>query len=198
MNTTENSHIETSPQQNKHLEHLEDSVWQGTTKQAYDILTDTIRLVNTGKLLHTHLTIKYDGAPAIIFWLDDQGKFFVSTKAAFAKDPTRLYSLEDIRAFCAKKPQLAAKLTAAFEALSQHSWQWVFQADLLYTPWDIYDCGIADDGGIQLADSTHLWFTPNTLTYAVDKKTSLAKHIRASTIGMIIHTWYQRVINSCI
>lgn len=55
------------PQQNKHLEHLEDSVWQGTTKQAYDILTDTIRLVNAGKLLHTHLTIKYDGAPAIIF-----------------------------------------------------------------------------------------------------------------------------------
>lgn len=56
-----------SPQHNKHLEHLEDSVWQGTTKQAYDILTDTIRLVNTGKLLNTHLTIKYDGAPAIVF-----------------------------------------------------------------------------------------------------------------------------------
>ncbi len=195
---------------NKHLEHLEDSVWQWTVKEAYDILSDTRKVLRqwwtqnniVEDQKNMQLTIKYDWAPAIVFWCDYQGKFFLSTKAALAKNPTLLYSEEDIQKFCHGKAQLCAKLLVAFRALSQQNWQWVYQADLLYTPNDLYEVWLRQKKNnvdqkhnsepiFDAKWTTHIGFSPNTLQYLVEKNTPLAAEIQKSDIWLIVHTGYE-------
>ena len=75
---------------NKHLDHLEDSILTGrrvalgAVKQALS-LTDNI-------------SIKYDGAPAIVFGINPENdKFFVGTKSVFNKRKIKInYTHEDI------------------------------------------------------------------------------------------------------
>lgn len=189
---------------NKHLEHLEDSVWQWTVKEAYDVLADTRKILRQWWMQNNiladqknmQLTIKYDWAPAIVFGRDYAGEFFLSTKAALAKNPTLLYSEEDIQKFCHGKAQLCAKLLVAFRALSQQNWQWVYQADLLYTPNDLYEAWLRqkkdhDNPIFDAKWTTHIGFSPNTLQYLVEKNTPLAGEIQKSDIWLIVHTGYE-------
>ena len=74
---------------NKHLEHLEDSIFDGR-RVAVAAVKDT--------LLCSKVSVKWDGAPAIVFGTNpENGKFFVGTKSVFNKVKVKInYTNEDI------------------------------------------------------------------------------------------------------
>ncbi len=80
---------ETIEMPNKHLEHPEDSILQGR-KVAIDAIKELVTV--------TRLSVKWDGAPAIVFGTNpENGKFFVGTKSVFNKRKIKInYSHEDI------------------------------------------------------------------------------------------------------
>ena len=71
---------------NLHLEHPEDMILEGNVK-VFDALYET-----------AHLSLKIDGAPAVVFGTHpENGKFFVGTKSVFNKKKDMIcYSVEDV------------------------------------------------------------------------------------------------------
>ena len=71
---------------NLHLEHPEDMILEGNVK-VFDALYET-----------AHLSLKIDGAPAVVFGTHpENGKFFVGTKSVFNKKKDRIcYTIEDV------------------------------------------------------------------------------------------------------
>ena len=71
---------------NLHLEHPEDMILEGNVK-VFDALYET-----------AHLSLKVDGAPAVVFGTHpENGKFFVGTKSVFNKKKDMIcYTIEDI------------------------------------------------------------------------------------------------------
>ena len=74
---------------NKHLEHLEDSIFDGRR-----VALDAVKQA----ALCRKVSVKWDGAPAIVFGTNpENGKFFVGTKSVFNKKLVKInYTNEDI------------------------------------------------------------------------------------------------------
>ena len=87
--TCYNNGIDTDGMPNKHLEHLEDSIFDGR-RVALNALKEalTVKQVST----------KWDGAPAIVFGTNpENGMFFVGTKSVFNKRQVKInYTYDDI------------------------------------------------------------------------------------------------------
>jgi len=75
---------------NKHLEHLEDSIFLGR-RTALNAIKQALTVTD-------NISVKYDGAPAIVFGTNpDNGRFFVGTKSVFNKKKVLInYSFDDI------------------------------------------------------------------------------------------------------
>ena len=87
--TCYNSGIDTRDMPNKHLEHPEDSIFDGR-RAALAAVKEM--------LLCRKVSVKWDGAPAIVFGTNpENGKFFVGTKSVFNKVKVLInYTNEDI------------------------------------------------------------------------------------------------------
>lgn len=118
--------------QNKHLEHPEDVILTGD-------LTVLDWFVNAGTL-----SVKVDGAPAIVWGIDPAcGEFFVGTKAVFNKKKIRIaHSHEEIDAFY--QGEVAVILHRCFDYLPRTNT--VYQGDFI-------GFGGSDE------------YCPNTITY---------------------------------
>jgi hypothetical protein len=167
----------------KHLEHLEDHIIHGGhegVEHAADTLNDVYTLLTGGKT-KTKITQKYDGAPSVVFGINpENGHFFVATKSAFNKDPKIAYSDEDIQSMYGHAPGLAAKLSLALKELPNIMPKkgGVFQGDLMYSKDDLKD----EEGALS--------FTPNAITYTVDKDSPQGRRASAANIGIVVHTRY--------
>ena len=150
---------------------------------ALTILREFGRILNGGTVSRAlNVSVKWDGAPAIIFGTDpEDGKFFVATKGAFSKSPKLGKSHADIDRLFAGG--LAEKLHVAFTTLSAaHPGRGVFQGDSLYSRSSL---------SAQTIDGVmYLTFRPNTITYAVDVNSDLGRRIAASEFGIVVHTMY--------
>ena len=84
-----NNGIFTDDMPNKHLDHLEDLILYGRR----EVTNAVNELMN-----HPKLSVKWDGAPAIVFGTDPRnGKFFVGTKSVFNKIKVKIcYDQTDI------------------------------------------------------------------------------------------------------
>ena len=84
-----NNGIDTDGMPNKHLEHLEDSIFDGRR-----VALSALKEVLTVKQVST----KWDGAPAIVFGTNPaDGMFFVGTKSVFNKRQVKInYTYEAI------------------------------------------------------------------------------------------------------
>lgn len=169
---------------NTHLEHLEDNILNDGSqggREAIAFLRSLGEMLDQGAA-DTRVTVKWDGAPAIICGIDpSNGKFFVGTKSVFNKvTPKICYSEQDVDKLYSSG-QLADKLKTSYRYLSRLPITGVVQGDLLFTD-DKYFANIGGESCIA--------FTPNTITYAVPKNSSLGQRINDAKMGIVFHTTY--------
>ena len=168
-----------------HLEHIEDIIltqgFQGG-QAVIDYYKGLLVTLQGTSVEPVQVSVKWDGAPAVVCGVNpDNGRFFVGTKSVFAQTPKINYTKNDI----AKNhgtDDLGQKLLKCLVHLKKLNMSGVVQGDLLFTEDDLTRKPI---NGKQ-----HLTFTPNTITYAVEEGTDIAKQIEAAKVGIIFHTSY--------
>ena len=168
-----------------HLEHIEDIVitdgYEGG-KAVVEYFRGLLLTLKGSSSEAMSVSVKWDGAPAVICGTNpDNGKFFVGTKSVFAKDAKINYTKKDI-ATNHGTDDLGQKLLKCLVHIKKLNIQGVVQGDLLFTEDDLTRKPI---GGKQ-----NIIFTPNTITYAVEEGTDIAKQIEVAKVGIIFHTTY--------
>jgi len=174
---------ETSEEKLSHLEHGEDHVINAGDagfKHAIDTLTGTHEML-TGKKSGVSLSTKYDGSPSVVFGYNpENGRFFVASKSIFNKEPKINYTPEDIDRNHGHAPGLVKKMKEALEHLKKVAPEkGVFQGDFMYSKEDV------KKGGRDLK------FTPNTITYGLDKDSPEGKKVSDAQMGFVVHTAYK-------
>lgn len=171
-------------EKNTHMEHIEDLVFDGGvdgTRQAIFFMRDLRDMLSGHTKSKVTATVKWDGAPAIFAGIDPgDGKFFVSKKGVFNKNPKVYKTASEVDADTSG--DLAAKLKVALVELKKLGIKsGVYQGDLMFT----------DDLKKETIDGEeYTTFHPNTILYAVPYNTPLAKKIRTAKIGIVWHTTY--------
>jgi len=170
----------------KHLTHIEDTIIVIGVKGAKDALETMEKTID--KLSGTvnddiSIAVKADGAPAIIAGIDPgNGRFFVATKSLFNKTPKINYSNEDIDKNHTGEG-LNKKLKIALKYLPKaYPKKGVFQADFMFIKSDIKK--------EKYKDKKYITFTPNTITYALEEDSKLAKRAIKTEVCIAIHTVY--------
>jgi hypothetical protein len=184
MNVYEHAFL-SEARKNTHLTHLEDVLLDdgpAGAPFALNILQEFGRILNGGTVSRSlNVSVKWDGAPALIFGPDPaDGRFFVATKGAFAKTPKLAKTHADIDALY--QSGVKTVLHLALDYLSQLKPTAVLQGDVLFT------AGTTQN---QIIDGrTYITFKPNTILYAVGAETELSGRIRSAQIGIVVHTMY--------
>lgn len=131
----------------------------------------------------SNLTMKYDGAPSIVFGHHPKtGKFFVATKSAFNKNPKINHTEADIDKNHGHAPGLASKLKVALKHLPKVTPKTgVYQGDMMHTKEDLKE-------SLNEAAESKVSFTPNTITYTAHGKE--ADKIKKSKVGVVVHQQY--------
>jgi len=167
---------------NTHLEHLEDDIInRGAVggENAVNFLK-AVRNMLAGSGKGTNMTVKWDGAPAIICGVNpENGKFFVGTKSVFNKTPKINYTVSDINKN--HGGVVADKLKVCLAQLSRLNIKGILQGDLLFTN---------DLKAITIDGEKMISFTPNTITYAVPVNSGIGKQIARAKMGIVFHTQY--------
>jgi len=174
----------TTQDRNTHLEHLEDDIINRGTKggeNALNFLRSVRDMLAGSSRKKVNMTVKWDGAPAIICGIDpENGKFFVGTKSVFNKNPKVNYTSADIRKN--HSGELATKLSIALRELSRLGIKGVLQGDFLFAASDLKSATIEGESMIT--------FTPNTITYAVQADSGIGRQISRARMGIVFHTKY--------
>ena len=170
---------------NTHLEHLEDSIiLKGDKggKEAISFLQSLKKMFSGGSSSRLNVTVKWDGAPAIICGINpENNRFFVGTKSVFNVNPKLNYTPADIRKN--HGGGLADKLLIALRELPKLGIKGVIQGDFLFSKSDLKQETINGERFVT--------FTPNTITYAVQASSNIGKRILKARMGIVFHTLYQ-------
>ena len=167
---------------NTHLEHLEDDIINRGAKGGDNAINflKSVRDMLAGASGGVNMTVKWDGAPAIICGVNpENGKFFVGTKSVFNKTPKINYTTADIRQN--HSGAVAQKLSVCLNHLSSLNIKQILQGDLLFTN---------DKKMAAIRGEKMITFTPNTITYAVQADSSIGKKIARAKMGIVFHTMY--------
>ena len=167
---------------NTHLEHLEDDIINRGAAGGDNAINflKAVRNMLAGSGQGTNMTVKWDGAPAIICGINpENGKFFVGTKSVFNVNPKINYTSRDISRN--HGGVVAQKLEVCLANLKRLNIKGILQGDLLFTN-DLK--AIAIDGEKMIS------FTPNTITYAVPQNSNIGKRIAKAKMGIVFHTQY--------
>ena len=177
-------YIQESTDKNRHLEHLEDLIFDRGVegaKSACGFLVGLTDMLSGSSKTPLNLMVKWDGSPSIVCGTNpENGKFFVATKSAFNKNPKINYSEADIE--LNHPSSVADVLKVCLSNLSKLNITGVLQGDLLYLKQDIK---IAEHGGQKL-----ITFKRNTITYAVPHESRMGQDILSSNLGIVFHTTY--------
>ena len=172
-------------EKNVHMTHAEDSVIDGGVNGTRNVINyfRALRDMLSGNAkAPVNVSVKWDGAPAVFAGIDpSDGKFFVAKKGIFNKNPKVYKTDADVDADTSG--DLNAKLKLALAEFPKLGIEGVVQGDFLYSREDIKEDNI--DG------EPHITFHPNTIVYAVPKKSKLAQEILKSKIGVVWHTRYR-------
>ena len=168
---------------NTHLEHLEDDIInRGAVggDNAINFLKSVRNMLAGTTGSKTNITVKWDGAPAIICGINpENGKFFVGTISVFNVNPKINYTVADIRKN--HGGVVAQKLEVCLAQLKRLNIKGILQGDLLFTN---------DKKVISIDGEKMLSFTPNTITYAVPQNSGIGKRIANAKMGIVFHTQY--------
>jgi len=170
---------------NKHLTHLEELVLthrKEGAERALAYLTAMTDILESDTDRAVNVTVKYDGAPAVVMGRDPSGNFFVGTKSVLNMEPKINYSIEDIKANHSAAPGLVDKLIQTFIHFKDLNIDSVYQGDFLFDN-DIKKTQIIDG-------KEHVVFKPNTIVYAVPTDSEEGRQIIDAKIGVVFHTEY--------
>ena len=177
---------------NTHLTHFEDRIFHGGYEGAEEALNIGMALLD---MLEGHtnsainITTKWDGSPAIFAGRDaTTGKFVMGDKGIFAKTGARIMDTPD--AIDAnkrgdEKSNLRSKLKEVLAELPKvfpPDFKGLLQGDLLFIS--------GSKEKAMLDDEEAIFFTPNTLTYAVPADSDIGRAIDKAKIGIVFHTSY--------
>ena len=173
--------------QNVHLYHIEEDIIRNGlvgAKSAVNYLNGLVNMMAGSTDSKVRVTVKWDGAPAIVCGKNPlNNKFFVGTKSVFnSKTPKINYNFKDIDRNHPEKA-LNKKLKYCHRYLSELNIPGVIQGDLMFTPGDLQPERIDNEPFIT--------FTPNTITYAVQKGSKLYDKITKAKVGIVFHTQYE-------
>ena len=172
---------------NLHLEHLEDEIineGSAGAVRAFKYIEGLLDIFEGNSSKKVDLTVKWDGAPAIVAGVDPvSGLFFVGTKhAAFGKVPRLAFTEEMIDMIYEGKSGLIEKLKIVFRELQPLGLVSVVQGDLLFTP---------DMKSVTTIDGkSYITFKPNTIVYAIPANDPVGVEVAAANIGIVFHTLY--------
>jgi hypothetical protein len=150
---------------NLHITHPEDLTFDG--KESVQNVIEVMRSAfNDYNQEENVISVKYDGAPAIVFGKDvTNGRFFVGTKSVFNKGIKKIcYTNDCIDYYYSEKTNLRNILRLCLKYLPRVAG--VYQADF-----------------IGQGDGNTTTFTPNTITYKFDNAPT-------ENIIMAVHTCY--------
>lgn len=167
---------------NTHLEHLEDDIINRGSVGGVNAINflKSVRNMLAGSGKTPNITVKWDGAPAIICGINpENGKFFVGTKSVFNKTPKINYTTADIRRN--HGGEVAKKLQVCLDQLSRLRIKGILQGDLLFTD---------DLKSVTIDGEKMISFTPNTITYAVPVDSDIGRRIKRAKMGIVFHTQY--------
>ncbi len=169
---------------NTHMTHIEDLVLDGGVKGAREAI---LALQAFRNMLQGHqdknlkISVKWDGAPAVFVGIDPaDGEFFVAKKGIFNKNPKIYKTHADIDEDTSG--DLNKKLKITFDNLQNVGITDVIQGDFMFEKGDLKRETI--DGVKSVT------FHPNTIVYSVPEKTTMAKEILGSKVGIVWHTKY--------
>lgn len=166
-----------------HLPHVEELPLIEGSKgyvSAATILNNTFAKMYSNVFDETALSLKIDGAPAVVFGTHpENGKFFVGTKSVFnKKEPKICYTENDAWKHYGDNVPLLRKIMKCLAFLPKLKMEGVYQGDLLHTK-DLYN-----------VDENYIYVKPNTLVYGIKKTNPLYEKFQNSELGIIIHTEY--------
>jgi hypothetical protein len=166
----------------KHIEHVEDLILDDLTFSKNNIVPS---LNDALFFPEKHLSVKYDGAPAIVAGIDPRNnKFFVASKSIYNKTPKYNYTVKDIRRNHPNSAGLIEILECCLKYLKGSIKTGMYHGDLMYID-DQYKHDLFE---IDYKDGFYLCFKPNTITYGVDIQSYSAIKIAGSKIGIAWHT----------
>ena len=168
---------------NLHLQHLEDDIFRGVdaTRAAINTLRNARDLLVGNITKPISITVKYDGAPALIMGKDPgDGQFFIAKKGLFNKNPKLYKNEEQIRADLSG--DLLEKFLVAFKHFKKLNPPGIFQGDLMFTKSDLKK--------VTIKGEEYITFQPNTIVYAVPVNSDMAKVIKKAEVGVVWHTTY--------
>ena len=164
---------------NLHLEHIEDEIINAGAdgvSAVRDYMLGLLSLLD-GTETQSKLTVKWDGAPAVICGINPKNKrFFIGTKSVFAQRSKAAYTPTQIRQYY--EGNLGNKLENAFIYLKRLGIKGVLQGDLLF------------DDDIKQTAGDVITFQPNTIVYRVEKGSELFEQINRARLGIAFHTTY--------
>ena len=170
---------------NKHLTHLEELILttgkEGATR-AIQYLQALTEVLDSDTQSPTNVTIKFDGAPAVIFGVDPNGKFFIGSKSVLAQTPKLNYSIDDIRRNHGHAPGLVEKLIQAFVHLKNINFTSVYQGDFLFDD-EIKEYTTIDGEEV-------VAFKPQLILYSFPMDSDEGKVIARAKVGIVLHTEY--------
>jgi phosphopantetheine adenylyltransferase len=173
----------------KHIDHLEENILnkgkQGVIEAINQIEASIAYFVDESDY---KISTKFDGAPAIVAGVDTNGKFFVASKSAFAKNPKINYTDQDIIDNHGTGG-LADKLKLALRYLPSLNIKGIYQMDYMFDPqMKIQETPQTIDGVVN--ENHFTTFTPNTIKYAVTENSPYGDEINKAKIGVAIHIEY--------
>jgi hypothetical protein len=174
----------------KHLAHLEDML----VSYGFEALPHIEKLVNDiysldGNSDNVFMQVKIDGAPSLVWGRDPRdGRFFLSTKSAFNKEPKLLKSFGDITKFSA---DIRPLLILAFSYLHLlHIPEGIaYQGDVIFTE----NLGRPDSKKFEIIDGIeYITFQPNVVKYAIESRSNYGffKYAERASMGIVVHTKY--------
>jgi hypothetical protein len=187
-NTFKNYFLTEESDKNIHMTHAEElPLMQGPAgaENTLNVLSDLVNKLSGDDKGAASLSVKFDGAPAVICGIDPTTKkFFVGTKGVFNKlNPKVNFTEKDIENNYPDSPGLKEKLKTSLKYLSKLGIQGVIQGDMMYSRPDLKIRKVSGEKMVV--------FKPNTIAYTVPVDSELGDKILQSKMGIVFHTAYR-------
>ena len=168
-------------QLNDHMYHIEQLLFHG--EEGLNFIKYTFNQLCMTGIIDSQLSIKIDGAPAMMLWSKFPGlkPYGVGTKTVFNKTPVTCHSHEEVDEKFGDRPDLADKLKhlLTFAEYIEIPSGEIWQGDFLF-----------NTHSKETDRKTYVSFRPNTIRYSLDIHSQEGIKVLWSVFGIAWHTRY--------